>query len=126
MEQKFYLCKHCGNIITFVRNMDVPVICCGEKMEEIKPGVTDAAVEKHIPVVAVEGNKVEVFIGEVEHPMVDEHYIEWITLETEKTNQITHLKPGEKPKAEFAIPEGDKVISAHEYCNLHGLWKKEL
>ena len=75
---KFYICKHCGNIIAYVRSSGVPVVCCGEPMQEIIPGTTDGALEKHVPVIEVEGNKVTVRVGAVEHPMLPEHYIEWI------------------------------------------------
>lgn len=120
---KFYVCEHCGNIITYAKNVGVPVMCCGQKMTELVPGTTDAAVEKHVPVVTVEGQKVVVEVGGVEHPMVEAHYIEWIVLETEKSYQKVDLKPEQAPKAEFALVEGDKVVAAYAYCNLHGLWK---
>ena len=120
---KFYVCEHCGNIITYAKNVGVPVMCCGQKMTELVPGTTDAAVEKHVPVVTVEGQKVVVEVGGVEHPMVEAHYIEWIVLETEKGYQKVDLKPEQAPKAEFALDEGDKVVAAYAYCNLHGLWK---
>lgn len=120
---KFYVCEHCGNIIIYAKNAGVPVMCCGQKMVELVPGTTDAAVEKHVPVIETEGQKVIVSVGSVAHPMMEEHYIEWIVLETEKGYQKVDLKPGEEPKAEFAITESDKVIAAYAYCNLHGLWK---
>ena len=120
---KFYVCEHCGNIITYAKNVGVPVMCCGQKMTELVPGTTDAAVEKHVPVVTVEGQKVVVEVGGVEHPMVEAHYIEWIVLETEKGYQKVDLKPEQAPKAEFALVEGDKVVAAYAYYNLHGLWK---
>ena len=81
---KFYICEHCGNLITFVHSAGVPVMCCGQKMTELVPGTTDAAVEKHVPVVKTEGSQVTVTVGEVEHPMLPEHFIEWIALETEQ------------------------------------------
>ena len=120
---KFYICSHCGNIIAYVKSSGVPVMCCGEKMQELVANTTDAAVEKHVPVVTVEGQKVVVEVGGVEHPMVEAHYIEWIVLETEKGYQKVDLKPEQAPKAEFALVEGDKVVAAYAYCNLHGLWK---
>ena len=79
---KFYVCEHCGNLITFVHSAGVPVMCCGQKMTELVPGTTDAAVEKHVPVAKTEGGQVTVTVGEVEHPMLPEHFIEWIALET--------------------------------------------
>ena len=120
---EFYKCNHCGNIIAFAEDKGVPVVCCGEKMEKIVPNSVDASGEKHVPVVKVEGNLVTVTVGSVEHPMLEEHHIGWVALETEQGNQRKTLKPGEKPEVTFAITEGDKVIAAYEYCNLHGLWK---
>ena len=120
---KLLKCAICGNIITHVKKSGVPVMCCGRKMEELVPGTSDGAAEKHVPVIKQDGNKVVVEIGSVEHPMVDAHYIEWIILETEKGVQRRNLNPGEAPKAEFVLADYDKVVAAYEYCNLHGFWK---
>ena len=122
---KFYVCKHCGNIIAYVEDKGVPVICCGEKMTELVPGTTDAATEKHVPVITVDGSLVTVRVGEVEHPMLEEHHIAWIALETKLGNQRKPLPVDGKPEATFALVDGDEVIAAYEYCNLHGLWKAE-
>ncbi len=123
MEMKFYRCKHCGQIVAIVKGTGVPIICCGEKMEEIVPGTVDAAVEKHVPVYEVADGKVTVTVGAVEHPMQEEHFIEWIALKTKAGNQRKALKPGDAPKAVFAICDGDEVEAVFAYCNLHGLWK---
>ena len=123
MKQVFYRCNHCGNIVAFVKASGVPVVCCGEKMTEIIPGTVDASREKHIPVRSVDGNIVHVTVGSVEHPMLPEHYIEWISIETKQGNQRKELRPGEKPEACFALCEGDEVEAVYAYCNLHGLWK---
>ncbi|MCR5687513.1 MAG: desulfoferrodoxin [Lachnospiraceae bacterium] len=120
---KFYRCAHCGQIVAIVKGTGVPVICCGEPMTEIVPGTVDASLEKHVPVFEAEGSKVTVTVGAVEHPMLDEHYIEWIALETKMGNQRKALKPGDAPKACFSICEGDEVVAVYAYCNLHGLWK---
>ena len=120
---KFYVCEHCGNLITFVHSAGVPVMCCGQKMTELVPGTTDAAVEKHVPVAKTEGGQVTVTVGEVEHPMLPEHFIEWIALETQQGCQLKYLKPGEKPQAVFALADGDQVAAVFAYCNLHGLWE---
>ena len=120
---KFYICKHCGNIVAMVKESGAPISCCGEKMSEIIPGTTDAAVEKHVPVIEVNSNIVTVTVGEVIHPMIPEHYIEWIAISTNKGNQRKLLKPGEDPKACFALCEGEQVEAAYAYCNLHSLWK---
>lgn len=122
MELKFYRCKHCGKIIAIVNETKVPTICCGEAMEQIIPGTTDAAVEKHVPVITKNGNLVEVKVGSVEHPMAPEHYIEWIALRTKQGNQRKILKPGDAPAATFALIDGDEVLEAFAYCNLHSLW----
>lgn len=123
MEQKFFICEHCGNIIAMVKDKGVPIMCCGQKMKQLIPGTTDAAVEKHVPVYHVDGNMVHVTVGEVEHPMLPEHYIEWVSLQTKAGNQRKALHPGEAPKVSFAICEGDEVEAVYAYCNLHGLWK---
>ena len=123
MEQMFYICEHCGHIIAQVRDAGVPVICCGPPMPRIVPGTSDGAYEKHVPVYTVEGSVVTVTVGAVEHPMVDAHYIEWISLQTSSGNQRKILKPGDAPKACFAICEGDEVEAVCAYCNLHSLWK---
>ena len=103
MEQKFYICKHCGNIIAKVKDCGVPVMCCGEKMTEIIPNTTDAAVEKHVPVWTVENGIVHVKVSSVEHPMLPEHYIEWVSIHTKQGNQRKELHPGEKPEVCFAL-----------------------
>ncbi len=123
MEQKFYICSHCGNIVAFAKNTGVPVMCCGQKMQEIIPGTVEASGEKHIPVYTVEDGIVTVTVGSVEHPMLPEHYIEWISLETTQGNQRKILNPGEKPQAKFALLPGEEVVAVYAYCNLHSLWK---
>lgn len=123
MELKYYICEHCGNIITKVKDAGVPVMCCGQKMTELVAGTTDAAVEKHVPVYEVKDNKVEVKVGSVEHPMVEEHFIEWIAVQTNEGSQHKALKPTDKPEACFALCEGEKVEAVYAYCNLHGLWR---
>ena len=125
MEMKFYRCKHCGQIIAIVKKTGVPVVCCGEPMEEIVAGTTDAAVEKHVPVFEVKDNIVYVTVGAAEHPMLPEHYIEWVSLKTKQGNQRKALNPGDAPKVCFSICEGDEVEAVYAYCNLHSLWKAE-
>ena len=122
MEMKFYRCKVCGKIIAMVKETSVPTVCCGEPMTEIVPNTTDAAVEKHVPVIAKKGSSVEISVGSVEHPMSAEHFIEWIAIQTKNGNQRKLLKPGDSPKAAFALVDGDEIIKAYAYCNLHGLW----
>ena len=121
---KFYICEHCGNIIEYVKESGVPVMCCGQKMTELVLGTSDGAHEKHVPVVTVDGDKVTVEVGSVEHPMVEAHYIQWIAIETTKGSHRVKLEYTDKPIAEFKLPEGEEFVAAYEYCNLHGLWKK--
>lgn len=123
MKVKFFICKHCGNIIAYAKSSGVPVFCCGEKMTEIVPNTTDAASEKHLPVITTDGPYVTVKIGSVSHPMTEEHYIEWICLETKQGNQRKVLTPASAPEACFMICPGDEVVAAYAYCNKHGLWR---
>jgi len=123
MEMKFYVCKICGNIISYVKRSGVKVICCGQEMEEIAPNTVDASAEKHVPVMSAKIGKLIVKIGSAEHPMTPEHHIEWIALQTEKGNQRKQLQIGHKPEVEFCMSPGDKVLAVYAYCNLHGLWK---
>ncbi len=120
-ERKFFICKHCGNIVGMVFDAKVPMMCCGEKMTELVPNTTDAAQEKHVPVVTVDGNMVTVKVGSAAHPMTEEHLITWIYLETAKGGQRKVLHAGEAPEAKFALVD-DTPVAAYAYCNLHGLW----
>lgn len=123
MEQKFYLCEHCGNVAVMITDAGVPMECCGQKLKELKPGTTDAATEKHVPVYTVEGNLVKVTVGSAEHPMQPEHFISWVSLQTRQGHQMKSLKPGDKPSVCFALCDGDTVEAVYAYCNLHSLWK---
>ncbi|MGN0648570.1 MAG: desulfoferrodoxin family protein [Oscillospiraceae bacterium] len=123
MELQFFICKHCGKIITVVKDSKVPVMCCGQKMEQLIPGVTDAATEKHVPVYAVEGNVVNVKVGEVAHPMTEAHLIEWVAVLTNQGCQCKYLSPDVAPEVSFALCNGETVTAVYAYCNLHGLWK---
>jgi len=119
---KFYICRHCGNLISMIEDSGVPIHCCGEEMEELVPNTVEASGEKHIPVVTVDGSTLSVNVGSVDHPMVDEHFIEWVYVQTDKGGQRKVLTPGENPNVTFALG-GDKPIAVYAYCNLHGLWK---
>jgi len=120
---KFYRCEVCGKIIAVVEPSACPTKCCGEAMKELVPNTQDGAHEKHIPVYSVENGIVHVVVGEVEHPMLEAHYIQWIVLQTNLGNQRKELKPGDKPVADFALLPGEEVVAVLEYCNLHGLYK---
>ncbi len=119
---KFYRCKKCGNLIGMVHNSGIAVHCCGEPMEGLIPCSTDASREKHLPVITVSGTLVTVSVGEVTHPMMPEHYIQWIYLQTDKGGQRRCLAPGDTPSVAFALTDGEAVVAAYAYCNLHGLW----
>ncbi|MCL2196970.1 MAG: desulfoferrodoxin Dfx [Treponema sp.] len=123
-ERIFYKCSRCGNIITYIHNVGPAVICCGEKMQELKPNTSDGAHEKHVPAVTREGNKLKVAVGSVAHPMTAEHHIAWIIAAEEGKTQRVALQPTGAPSAEFII--GDGPVTVYEYCNLHGLWAAEV
>lgn len=123
---KFYLCEHCKNLIGMVHDAGVPIMCCGQKMTALEPNTTEAAGEKHLPVIEQNGSTVTVNVGSVTHPMTAEHSIEWIYLETSLGGQRKNLYPESAPKAEFALADGEKAVAAYAYCNLHGLWKTEI
>ena len=124
-KMKFYVCEVCGKIAAVIKPSACPTKCCGEPMKEMVPGTSDGAKEKHVPVIKAEGLKVTVEVGSVAHPMTQEHFIEWIVLETKEGRQRKALKPGDAPKAVFALTEGDEAVSALAFCNLHGLWQAE-
>jgi len=124
-ETKFYICEHCGNIVGLIHNAGVPLMCCGQKMKHLEAGTVEASHEKHIPVVTVEGDTVKVRIGSVDHPMVEEHSILWVYLETDKGGQRKCLPVGGEPEVTFAVHE-EKPVAVYAYCNLHGLWMTEV
>lgn len=124
----FYRCPHCGNVIVKTVDSGVEVVCCGERMQVLTPKTKEEFMEKHLPVVS-RGCKVAsqdctltVQVGSEEHPMIAEHHIQFVCLETERGFSMVHLSPGQKPKAEFCCCK-DNPVAVYEYCNLHGLWK---
>ena len=119
---KFYLCEHCKNLIEKIDDKGVPVVCCGQPMKELMLNSTEASEEKHLPDIHAEEGVVTVQIGTVPHPMFQEHFIEWVQLETDKGIQRKRLKAGDEPVATFYIGD-EKPIAAWAYCNIHGLWK---
>lgn len=120
--QKFFICKHCGNIIGLVINGDSPMTCCDEKMEELEPNTAGVDSGNHLPVITADRDKVTVRIGKTGHPMTPDHFIAWIYLETEHGGQRKALAPGELPEAVFAL-YNDRPLAAYAYCNESGLWK---
>ena len=122
----FYRCKICGNVIGLIQGDAKHMTCCGKELEPLIANTEDASFEKHLPVYEKVGDEIIVKVGEVEHPMEPEHYIEWIILETKDMEYKKKLNPGEKPFAAFILNDGDEAVAAYEYCNLHRLWKKDL
>lgn len=124
MATKFYKCRRCGNVIQKVVDSKVPVFCCGEKMEELVPNTVDASNEKHVPVVnRLNDHKLKVEVGSIAHPMLPEHHIAFIYVETDKGGVRVDLT--DKPEAEVCTGKSSPK-AVYEYCNLHGLWKTEL
>ena len=123
---KFIKCNNCDIILGSVNGDTTDVMCCGNRMQELLPNTVEASVEKHLPVVEVVGNNVNVLVGSVIHPMSEEHYISWVAIETEEGFQRKNLEHTSEPKLTFALTTTDKVKSVYAYCNLHGLWRTDL
>ena len=123
--QKFYICEHCGNLIGMIYDAGVPMMCCGQKMKKLEAGVVEASHEKHVPVIKIDGNIVNVSVGSVEHPMAEEHNIAWVYLQTDQGGQRKNLEVGKAPVVRFALAD-EKPIAVYAYCNLHGLWKADI
>ena len=127
MATKFFVCTTCGNVVVKFVDSGVTPFCCGKAMVELIPGTSDGAVEKHLPVVESVGkHTIKVKVGAMPHPMLAEHHISFIYLETEHGGQVKYLKPGDTPEAVFHVCSKDKPVAVYEYCNIHGLWKKEI
>ena len=120
--QKFFVCKHCGNLIGLIDNKGVPMVCCGENMTELIPNTVEASTEKHLPAVTASASGIDIQVGGVPHPMEAAHYIPFVYVETERGGQRKRLTPGEEPKLSFSFVN-DKPVAVYAYCNLHGLWK---
>ena len=118
--QKFYRCRHCGNLVGLIENAGVPLVCCGEPMEELEANTADAAQEKHVPVVTQKDHQVKVSVGDVQHPMEEKHLIQWVYLQTKWGGQRKGFVPGKKPEAVFHLVD-DEPIAVFAYCNQHGL-----
>ena len=124
--KKFFKCSVCGKIIGIIEDKGPIVVCCVKKMDELVANTTEASVEKHIPAVEINDNKVKVQVGSALHPMTEEHHISWVYLETTQGGQRKSLEIDKDPIVEFALTEDEKVLEVYAYCNLHGLWKVEL
>lgn len=116
-----YKCDLCGNIVQVLHGGGGELVCCGEGMKLMKENTVDAAKEKHVPVLEKTEGGYKVKVGDVAHPMADDHYIEWIELVADGTSYFQFLNPGDAPEAEFKVAGGN--VYARAYCNLHGLWK---
>lgn len=123
MANKMYRCNLCGNIVEIINQGDGELVCCGEPMKLLTENSTDAATEKHVPVIENTQDGYKISVGSTLHPMQEDHYIQWIELLADGKSYKQFLKPGDEPIATFCI-KADKV-SAREYCNKHGLWKGE-
>lgn len=120
----FYFCEHCGALYVKANKVgQATPVCCGEETQKLEANTKDAVVEKHVPVVTREGNKISVVVGEVIHPMEENHFIDLIAVVQGEKYQSVALKPGQEPKAEFLVEDGP--ITVYEHCNKHGLWKAE-
>ena len=124
-DKKFFVCEHCGNIIGVIHNAGVPMMCCGKKMTLLEPGSVDASLEKHVPVVERSESVISVTIGSVDHPMLEEHHIAWVYLQTNRGGQRKCLAIGSNPTVNFALCD-EEPVAVYAYCNLHGLWKTDL
>ncbi|WP_099203761.1 desulfoferrodoxin [Scatolibacter rhodanostii] len=122
--KKFYRCSVCGNIVGLINEGGGELVCCHQPMKLLTANTTDAATEKHVPVFSVNGNQLHVNVGDVDHPMTAEHYIQWIMVSQAGHTQRVELTPEDKPAADFVIKENEPFV-VYEYCNLHGLWKAE-
>lgn len=124
MAIRYFVCGQCGSVVEKIVDSGNPLICCGREMKERIPGMSEGAGEKHVPVYTVEGNRVHVEVGEIWHPMQEDHFIRFIALEGTKKNQTVHLNPGDNPVADFVLSEEESVQAVYAYCNLHSIWKK--
>jgi superoxide reductase len=117
-----YKCDICGNVVEVLTAGGADVMCCGQNMTLQAENTTDAAVEKHVPVIEKQDGGYKVSVGSTAHPMTDAHWIEWIELSFGDAVYRQFLSPSDKPEAFFPVTADG--VSARAYCNLHGLWKK--
>ena len=123
---KFCICNQCGNLAGMIENKGPKLSCCGQVMSELIANTTEASTEKHIPVINIDNNTVNIQVGSALHPMAKEHYIGWVYLLTTKGGQRKNLDIDSNPIVQFELSEDDKVVAAYAYCNIHGLWKVEI
>ena len=126
MKLHFYHCKVCGKVIAIFTDTGAPTICCGRVMEELAVNRSEGSGEKHLPVYRIGGNVVRVMVGSEAHPMLENHWIQWIGLRTSQGFQFRKLVPGDSPEALFFVNIGDRPEAVYAYCNIHGLWSTDI
>ncbi len=124
-ENRFYICRHCGNLIGLIEDSGVPIKCCGQPMQQLEPMTGGGGGEKHLPLVEVANGKVVVNVGAILHPMESGHSIGWVYLQTDRGGHRKCLFVGEEPKVNFTLDD-EKPEAVYAYCNKHGLWKQEI
>lgn len=124
-ENRFYICRHCGNVIGLIEDSGVPVECCGEPMKQLEPLIEGSGSEKHLPRVNISDGIVNVDVGAISHPMENDHSIEWVYLQTDRGGHRKCLFAGEEPKTDFTL-DNEKPMAVYAYCNNHVLWKCEI
>lgn len=122
----FYRCSICGNLICMINDSGVTPTCCGTEMEAVTANTADAAAEKHVPCISRDGNKVMIAVGDLPHPMTQEHFIEWVILQTNRGTYSRRLHPENIPEVCFRIRSTECPVRVYAWCNLHGLWLREL
>ena len=123
MKKKFLRCAHCGNLVEVINDSNVPIICCGEPMQELTANNTDGATEKHVPVVDINNELVTITVGETIHPMTEEHYIMWIHVFSNTREYHFNLTPTDNPQVKFNKDINEEIKEVYAYCNIHGLWR---
>ena len=122
---QFEYCPTCGNLIEKIEDQRVPLMCCGKKLEALTPNTTEAAIEKHLPVIKITDQTLTVEVAEVTHPSLASHWIPWVVIQTPTLTIRQEFKPGETPTVILPRPEAGTPVRAYAYCNLHGLWMSE-
>lgn len=121
-KKQFFICSVCGNLVGMIDKKGPKIVCCGKPMNELLPNVTEASGEKHIPVVNITGDSINVQVGSTLHPMTEEHHISWVYILTNLGGQRKTLDINKEPVVDFKLIEGEKLVEVYAYCNLHGLW----
>jgi superoxide reductase len=118
-----YKCEECGNVVMMTAVGGGTLVCCGQEMKHMAEQTADSITEKHVPLIAASGDGYDVTVGSTLHPMLENHWIQWIELVADGKRMMAELKPGDEPKAHFCVCGTPKTVSAREYCNVHGLWR---